>query len=73
MYKTSGQAREAVEAYLSGEMTPRQTGIMRMYLKQWIVAFKGADELKERVADLDTRAKISKWLDDALELGIDPL
>jgi hypothetical protein len=29
--------------------------------------------LRERVEDLDTREKLEAWLDDALDIGIDPL
>jgi hypothetical protein len=31
------------------------------------------EDLRERVEDIGTREKLEAWLDDALDIGIDPL
>ena len=48
---------------------------MRAYLRQWIAGFfgSGAADLAGRVDKLTSRAAIEDWLDDATEIGIDPL
>ncbi len=83
MTETGGQLRPAVEAYLRGEpLSPDQIGLLRAYLRQWIDAPswiappehpQAIVELRARVAGLTTRAAIAAWLEDALEIGIDPL
>jgi hypothetical protein len=74
LYETSGALRPAVVAYLQhDEMTPGEIAAMRAYLRQWIGAFVGVDDLVGRVEGLDSRQKIGAWLDDALLMGIDPL
>ena len=77
MYETSGVLRPAVEAYLNREpMSDADIAAMRAYLRQWIAAgFIGPDigALQRRVDGLTDREAIEEWLDDAIELGIDPL
>lgn len=68
------------------EMTPQQIATMRAYLRQWIMAgvwdmnpHAGAAErawlaaMRDRIEALNSRAAIERWLNDALEAGIDPL
>lgn len=74
--ETSGVLRPAIEAYLSGgPMSPEHVAAMRAYLRQWIAAdvWCGADTLRQRIDELTDRAAIARWLDNALEIGIDPL
>jgi hypothetical protein len=75
MYETSGVLRPAVESYLSGlPMTPEHIAAIRAYLRQWMDGpWQGVHELTERVDAIRTRASLSAWLHDALDLGIDPL
>ena len=85
MDRTGGLLRSAVEAYLhGGEMTPTGLMALQAYLKRSIRApnWRGegveglqqrVEDLRERVEDLDTREKLEAWLDDALDIGIDPL
>ena len=85
MDRTDGLLRPAVEAYLrGGEMTPTGLMALQAYLKRSIPApnWRGegveglrerVEDLRERVEDLDTREKLEAWLDDALDIGIDPL
>lgn len=76
--ETSGVLAPAILAYLNGApMTSGEIAAMRAYLRQWIGApcWRGTfiSELRESVDSLDTRRKISDWLDAALDAGIDPL
>lgn len=87
MYETSGVLRPAVDAYLNNrEMTVAQIAALRAYIKQWIMApiwdanpHAGAEgrvwlaNMRDRVDYLVSRQAITRWLDDALEGGIDPL
>jgi hypothetical protein len=79
MDETSGALRPAVEAYLNHEpMTEEQIAAMRAYLRQWMDWYgwlPGAylDELRESIDDLTSAAAITKWLDLAIDNGIDPL
>ena len=85
MRRTGGLLRRAVEAYLrGGEMTPTGLMALQAYLMRSItvpnsrgkgieVLRKHIEDLRERVEDLDTREKLEAWLDDALDIGIDPL
>jgi hypothetical protein len=78
MNETSGILRPTVEAYLGG-VELSETGLMalRQYLERSITApnwrGEGVEGLRERIEDLDTREKLEAWLDDALDIGIDPL
>jgi hypothetical protein len=78
--ETSGALRPAVEAYLNGEpLNDEQIAVIRHYLAQWIYArgFDGGGEgvgrLRDTLGGLKSRRAIKRWLDDALEAGIDPL
>jgi hypothetical protein len=78
MHETSGVLRPAVEAYLHGhELQPEQIAALRAYLRQWIFApaWKGEeiDQLRGGIDGLTTRAAIDAWVDQAVEIGIDPL
>jgi hypothetical protein len=78
MYETSGALRPAMAAYLQrDELTPSEIAAIRAYLRQWIMApgFAGPaiDALRASVDGLTSRQAISRWLDIALDEGIDPL
>jgi hypothetical protein len=77
MHETSGVLRPAVEAYLAGgDMAPEHIVAIRAYLRQWINGdLQGwrIAELRREVELLTNRAEISRWLDYAEDLGIDPL
>ena len=76
MNETSGVLRPAVEAYLNNEpMSEGEIAAMRAYLRQWIAGFfdAGAADLAGRVDKLTSREAVENWLDDATEIGIDPL
>jgi len=78
MRETSGVLRPAVEAYLGGgdsELTEAHCAALRAYLRQWMAApfmGDGIDLLRARVDTLTSRAQINQWVNDALDLGIDP-
>lgn len=49
---------------------------MRAYLRQWINGPWLGDDieaLRAAISELSTREQIDAWLDQALDLGIDPL
>lgn len=78
MRETSGVLRPAVEAYLTGgELSAEHVAALRAYLRQWIACdWWMGDELpllRERIDGLTSREAIRAWLDDALDMGIDPL
>ncbi len=76
MHETSGVLRPAIEAYLTaGPMTEDQIAAMRAYLRAWISSpfWGGAFDLRRRIETLTTRGAIKAWLDDAVDIGIDPL
>lgn len=78
MRETGGDLRGAVEAYLENQpMTEGQIRLMRLYLRQWILApqWRGpmVDVLRTQVNEITTRRDINRWLDRALDEGIDPL
>lgn len=76
MNETSGVLRPVIEAYLNGRsMTPEQFHIMRVYLRQWMEngPWQGVEGLTARIDGLTDRKALSRWLNDALDVGIDPL
>ena len=78
MYETSSALRPAIVAYLEGdELTPAEIAAIRAYLRQWCNApgFQEADveELRAGVDGLTSRQAIARWLDKAIDAGIDPL
>jgi hypothetical protein len=82
-----GVLRPAVEAYLKHEpMTEQHIAVMRAYLRQWISSpvwdqnpYNGPEEwaelaaLRSTIDDLTNRNAIERWLDQAIEAGLDPL
>jgi hypothetical protein len=58
-------------------MTPGEIAAMRAYLRQWIMApgWQGPaiDALRAAVDGLTSRQAIERWLDKAVDAGIDPL
>jgi hypothetical protein len=77
MHETSGVLRPAIESYLAGgAMATEHIVAMRAYLRQWINGpFRGwrVAELRREVEWLTSRGEIERWLDHAIDLGIDPL
>jgi hypothetical protein len=78
-YETSGLLRPAVERYLNGEPLGQfHLGILAGYLCRWIQA-EGwgngpeVEALRAQAATIRTREDIERWIDAALEIGIDPL
>jgi hypothetical protein len=78
MHETSGALRPAITAYLEGEpLTDGQIAVIRHYLAQWIYApafdGQGVGRLRDTLGGLKSRQAIQAWLDEALDMGIDPL
>ena len=79
MNETSGVLAPVIEAYLNGGiLSAHQLAIMRAYLHQWIDApvWKADGDLEALRLSVDgiaTRADLDRWLDKAVDLGIDPL
>lgn len=77
MHETTGELRPAIEAYLNGgSLTPRQFAAIRAYLRQWMSGpWKGPmiDVLRSQLEEVQTREEMTRWLDRALDAGIDPL
>lgn len=77
MHETSGVLRPVVERYLDGaELDGKDMGLMKSYLAQWMQGDWRGDEaarLRAEVDKITTTADLRRWLDDALEIGIDPL
>jgi hypothetical protein len=83
-HETSGALAVAVERYLVGApMSPHQVELMALYLRQWIDSpVWDADDqaIQRRIVTLRRSAQkitrwrdIRRWIDVALDLGIDPL
>ena len=79
MYETTGVLRPVIEAYLltDAPLTVEQVAAMRAYLRQWIYdpawVGPGIHQLRCMVDGIHTRADITRWLDLAMDSGIDPL
>lgn len=78
MNETSGVLAPAVKAYLEhDELTPQEIAALRAYFRQWInaPAFVGEDveALRKGIDGLTSREAIERWLDKAIDAGIDPL
>jgi hypothetical protein len=87
MYETSSVLRPAIEAYLGGgPLTLHHIATLRAYLRQWVRAtiwdrnpHAGPTEkawlagMRDDVDELTSREAIERWLDTALDHGIDPL
>ena len=65
----------ALQAYLKRSITaPNWRGEGVEGLRERVEDLRErVEDLRERVEDLDTREKLEAWLDDALDIGIDPL
>lgn len=79
MNETTGVLHPAVRALFNGEpLTGEQVAALRAYFRQWVfdeawLPSAELDALRAGVDGLDSRAAIDKWLEDATDLGIDPL
>ena len=79
MYETGPTLRPAIKAYLNRKpLDDEQIAAIRHYLAQWIYArgFDGGEGvglLRDTIGGLKSRQAISRWLDEALKIGIDPL
>lgn len=78
--ETSGRLVPAIEAYLYGKpLTVEHVGAIRAYLRLWMAAgsWCSVDDdvilLTLMIDTLYTRADITRWLDKAIKIGIDPL
>ena len=78
MREIRGVLRPVVERYLHGEeLGARDIVVMRAYLRQWIFAdgFIG-DEIVDLRADVDRitdQRSLTRWLERAMDAGVDPL
>ena len=84
MHETSGVLKPVVLGYIHGDaLDPAEIVVFRAYLRQWINADwqdnEDEDEsirirrLRSTVDALTTREAISRWIHDAVCLGLDPL
>jgi hypothetical protein len=78
MHETSGILRPVIEAFLNGTMKDRDVPILRVYFQQWITSGAWAGdlhlgELRTAVDDIRTVSDCHRWIERALDLGIDPL
>ncbi len=78
MHETSGKLRPVVESLILGtQLTSHEVGIMRAYLAQWMASPWGPEDvvqsLRDRIPGLTSTHDIHEWLEDADEIGIDPL
>jgi hypothetical protein len=89
MYETSGELKAAIHAYLNymgdpklSPMSDRHIALIREYFRQWInaPAYSLAEgfeaekaALRESVGAIATAKDIDRWLNQAAEIGIDPL
>ncbi|MBE9191412.1 hypothetical protein IQ230_13860 [Gloeocapsopsis crepidinum LEGE 06123] len=89
MQESSGKLAGAIETYINHRSEPDQPAptfnqiiLIQYYLKLWINApcylnspgFESEKAaLRRSVDEIDSVADINKWLDAALEIGIDPL
>jgi hypothetical protein len=77
MNERGGELHDAVEAYLfNAVLAPNHIDRLREYLRQWIAAdWQGPliAELRAAIDGLTSREAIERWLNLALEAGLDPL
>jgi hypothetical protein len=83
MNEVGGKLVPAVERYLKGEPAePDDVNLIRAYLRQWIDSpvwdGRGSsrntlDDLRRTVRNIRTRVQVDWWLEDAMDLDIDPL
>jgi hypothetical protein len=81
MNETSGELRPAVMAYLHHDpLSDADISAMRAYLRQW-VSVEGSwmygdpavEPLRAKIDRLTSIEAINEWMNEAIELGIDPL
>ena len=86
MHETSGVLAGPVQRYFEGEaLSDADIGALRAYLRQWIGspvwdADPHVDEhgrnalqgLRDLIDSLTNREQISRWVQQSLEIGIDP-
>jgi len=79
MAETSGVLRPIVAAYFNGDsLSEYQVAVMREYLDQWIndpvwQPTANLALLRSTVLHLKTRQDLDRWIDTAMDDGIDPL
>ena len=80
MNETSGVLAPVIQNYLVRRrpMTTEDIAVMRAYLRQWVMAesWHGGEDLEALRASVDkiaTHADINTWLEQAIDIGIDPL
>jgi hypothetical protein len=77
LWETSGELAGAVTAYLEGRETPAQLALVLDYITYWTNApcWRGPalPELRRRLRAVTTREALRRWLEEALDAGIDPL
>jgi hypothetical protein len=79
MAEATGVLRPVLAAYFNNEdLSVYQIAVMRAYLSQWIMDPRWADTanlglLRSTVPYLKTRQDLDRWIDTALEDGIEPL
>ncbi|MGI4803038.1 MAG: hypothetical protein ACRYG8_55195 [Janthinobacterium lividum] len=76
MAETSGRLASAVHAHMLGdEMTEQQVTDLRAYCLQWMRgSWQGEmTKLNAQLQAATTQPLLSKWMEDAMEAGIDPL
>jgi hypothetical protein len=79
--EASGRLAAAVMAYLDHQPTPAQLALVIAYCAYWIEApcwqeapfASGLATLRQDLRHVVTAAGLQRWLEAALELGIDPL
>ena len=78
MHETSGVLQPAVMAYLEGKpLSVEDIATLKAYCRHWIMtpvwAGPTIDELRAGVDGLTSREAIERWMDLAIEEGVDPL
>ena len=78
MHEASGGLRPAVVAYLHHEpLSEAEIGLIREYLREWSehvwsYGDKAVEPLRAKVDGLTSIEAINEWIDEAVEIGIDP-
>ncbi len=85
MHEVGGNLVPAMKRYLEGTRAfPDDVNLIRAYLRQWIDSpvwvggvesetRNALDELRRKARELRTISDITTWIEQALDLGIDPL
>lgn len=87
MYETSGQMADAVKTYFNWVLDPdasilteQQIDLLKYYVQLWAdYPWKGDEDyqadlavLRQLATGIKTVEDINNWIDEALDLGIDP-